>query len=199
MNAKEGEAAVKLARRAIDSWVARGVRIKPEGLPPVFDEERGVFVTINTHPGHELRGCIGFVEAAFPLGEGIVEAAIFATRDPRFPELKKEELDRVVVEVSVLTKPKLLEGERKKLPERIVIGRDGLIVRRGFSNGLLLPQVAVEHGMDAESFLAHTCLKAGLEPGAWRDKDTQVYCFSAEVFAEREPRGEVYKKDNVKC
>ena len=198
MDIQTGETAVKTARKAIDLWVREGKRLHPEGLPEFFEQELGVFVTIHTYPERKLRGCIGFVEPNFPLSRGLVEAGIYATQDPRFPRLRKEELDRVVVEVSVLTKPEPIEVRNpEELPERIRIGRDGLIARMGFYNGLLLPQVATEHGMNEEDFLSHVCMKAGLPPDEWRKGRVKIYRFQAEVFSEERPYGRVYKIENT--
>ncbi len=194
MDRKIGEVAVRAAREAIEAWVRERKRVRPK-LPEFFNQKLGVFVTIKTYPEKKLRGCIGFVESDFPLSEGLVEAAIFATRDPRFPELRKEELDSIVIEVSILTKPEPINTENpEELPERISIGRDGLIARKSLCSGLLLPQVAVEHKMDAETFLSHTCLKAGLSPDEWKDGSVKIYRFSAKVFAEETPRGKIIEE-----
>jgi uncharacterized protein (TIGR00296 family) len=115
-----------------------------------------------------------------------------AFRDPRFPPLEIDELDKVMVEVSVLTLPQLIEvSDPKEYPAHIVIGRDGLLVEADWQRGLLLPQVAVEHGFDAVTFLEQTCLKAGLPKDAWRKGKVNVYAFQAQIFAEAEPNGEV--------
>ena len=102
-----------------------------------------------------------------------------AFRDPRFPPVRREELGDLRVEVSVMG-----PIERVTDIDDIVVGRDGLIVTRGRYAGLLLPQVATEYGWDRQAFLDHTCLKAGLERGAWRDLKTVIEKFSAEVFGE---------------
>jgi len=196
MEEEIGRIAVETARKVIDSWVRDRIKYTPKNLPEFFDKELGVFVSIHTYPEYELRGCIGFVEPNFPLSHGLVEAAIFATRDPRFPELKEDELNKIVVEVSILTEPREIKADRPEdIPKMIKIGRDGLIVRKGFYNGLLLPQVAVEHGMDEEMFLCNTCIKAGLQPYEWKDKNTRVYVFSAEVFCEEKPYGRIVRKE----
>ena len=76
-------------------------------------------------------------------------------------------------------------------PKKIKIGRHGLIARKDFYSGLLLPQVATEHGMDEEEFLSHTCMKAGLPPDAWRDGKTEIFCFESDVFGEETPGGRI--------
>ncbi|RLJ08490.1 MAG: TIGR00296 family protein [Candidatus Aenigmatarchaeota archaeon] len=195
MSLKEGKALVRAAREVIEKWVRKRERFLPEKYPETWNEKRGVFVTIHSYPDNNLRGCIGYPEPVMPLIKALVESAIQATQDPRFPELKENELDNIVVEVSVLTKPELIKVENpKEYPERIETGKDGLIVRKGFYSGLLLPQVATEHGMNEEEFLSHTCMKAGLTPDAWLDPETKVYKFQAEIFKEAEPKGEVVRK-----
>ena len=190
----EGELAVRMARGAIDAHVHRR-SLPPIPLPASFESECGAFVTINTHPGKDLRGCIGYPNPFFPLAKALVKAAEGATEDPRFPPLSAEELDRVVVEVSVLTPPELLAPRKpKQLPSMVRVGTDGLIAAQGPARGLLLPQLPVEWGWDAEEFLSQTCMKAGLLPDAWLDPETRMYRFQAEVFTELEPRGPVVRR-----
>ncbi len=159
-------------------------------------ERAGAFVTLKTHPDGRLRGCIGYPEPVLPLSRAVVRAAISAaTQDPRFYPLTPAELPRVTVEVSVLTPPEpLMAEDRERLPEMIVVGRDGLIVRAGPWSGLLLPQVPVEWGWDSREFLDQTCLKAGLSPGCWRRPDVEVLRFTAIVFAEESPLGRVVRE-----
>jgi len=194
---EEGRLAVALARGAIECYLREGRRIEPSGLPEVFERERGVFVSLRTvgEGGRELRGCIGFPYPIHPLKEAIVEAAISAaTSDPRFPPVSASEMERLVVELTVLTEPTPMRCSRRELPEHIEIGKHGLMVRYGPYQGLLLPQVAPEHGMDEVEFLCHTCLKAGLSPDMWLDERTEVYTFEGQIFEEVEPGGEVVEK-----
>jgi AmmeMemoRadiSam system protein A len=102
-----------------------------------------------------------------------------ALEDPRFEPLSSDELAECVIEVSVLTAPEPLES-----PDRIEIGRDGLILEMRGRRGLLLPQVATEWGFDRERFLSEVSRKAGLDPGAWSHPDARVWTFQAEVFSE---------------
>ena len=143
-------------------------------------EQRGAFVTLKIDGA--LRGCIGHVIGVAPLWEAVQENAIAAGfRDPRFEPLRREELSQVTIEISALT------PLRPASPDEIVVGRDGILIERGASRGLLLPQVATEYGWNREQFLDHTCHKAGLEAGCWRRADTVVSIFSAEVFGETDP------------
>ena len=193
---REGTLAVRIARDAIESHVlGRGKR--PFDVPKSFEEKSGAFVTINNHPAGDLRGCIGYPQPFFPLVKSIEKAAeSAATEDPRFPPMRQEELDRVTVEVSILTPPKLIEAKKpKELPNHVTIGTDGLSITQGVYRGILLPQVAVEEGFDAADFLSHACMKAGLLADAWLEPETRVYTFQAEVFAEVDPRGPVVRRN----
>ncbi|MGB8215937.1 MAG: TIGR00296 family protein [Candidatus Methanoperedens sp.] len=196
---QEGELAVRLARKAIEECLKNGKKINADNLPKVFKEKRGVFVTLNKKKGSkELRGCIGRPYPILPLGEAIIVSAINAARDdPRFHPVKPEEINDLVIEVTVLTIPKRIKAKPKELPEKIVIGKDGLIVAASMSSGLLLPQVAVEHGFDSTEFLCQTCMKAGLMPDAWLN-GAEVYSFEGQIFEEIEPGGEIKEKD-IKC
>ncbi len=189
----EGLTALELARKAIEEYLGSGEVLKPEslwsipGVPPVFQNNRGVFVTLNNRSGsrRELRGCIGRPYPVMPLGEAIVISAInAATEDPRFKPVTLNELKNLEIEVTVLTTPHLVEARPEELPGKIEVGRHGLIVQKGPYSGLLLPQVAVENDFDAEEFLGQTCMKAGLFPDAWFESDTEVLAFEGQIFHE---------------
>ncbi len=182
-------AAVKTARQALELWVRKGKKLEPKKYPKPLGEKRGVFVTLHTWPERQLRGCIGFPEPVMPLIKAIIDSACAAAEDPRFPPVQANELDRIVVEVSILTKPELIKAENPEdYPKQIKIGTDGLIVRKGMFSGLLLPQVAVEWNFSEEEFLSHTCQKAGLPDTEWLEPDTKIYKFRSEIFSEKEPR-----------
>ncbi|KAF5413443.1 MAG: hypothetical protein C5S43_00190 [Candidatus Methanocomedens sp.] len=184
---EEGNIALDMARRAIHAYLASGQTITADDLPFVFYENRGVFVTLNNRydTGKELRGCIGRPYPVMPLGDAIILSAInAATEDPRFNPVTPGELENIEIEVTVLTMPEHLEGKKSELPGKIEVGRHGLIVQRGVYSGLLLPQVAVEHGFDVEDFLGQTCMKAGLFPDAWLEADTEVFAFEGQIFHE---------------
>lgn len=190
MDEAEGRSAVGLARSAVDAETGSG-NVDTSMIPASFDEKRGVFVTLKTYPDNDLRGCIGFPEPVYPLGEAIIQAAQYACHDPRFNDLEKKETDSVTVEVSVLTIPQLITAEAESRPQAVEIGKDGLIVERGRYRGLLLPQVAVEWKWDSREFLAHACAKAGLGSSMWKSSETRVFKFQAEIFSEVSPRGEI--------
>ncbi len=191
---EDGENATKMARRAIEEYIDIKLIVK-NSYGGKFVEKRGVFTTLTNSSG-KLRGCIGFPEPVFPLGEAVIKSAISAaSSDPRFPPVTKEEMDDMTVEVSMLSKPVALAVKnRKDLPSMIAVGRDGLIAERDSFSGLLLPQVAVEEKMDQKAFLKAVCWKAGMEPDCWKDDDTSISTFNAEVFYEVEPRGPVFRK-----
>ena len=140
----------------------------------------GAFVTLRRGP--DLRGCIGHILADQPLVEVVARmAASAALDDPRFAPVELEELPELRIEISVLSEPELLLDPD---PARIRPGQDGVLVRRAWRQGLLLPQVATEMGWTAEQLLAGVCHKAGLEPEEWREPDTELYVFQVEAFGE---------------
>jgi uncharacterized protein (TIGR00296 family) len=183
LTSDEGSLAVRSARAAIEHVVAKKPRAALK-LTQVFSEKRGVFVTL-TKKGM-LRGCIGLPYPVMPLGEAIVHAAgAAALEDPRFPPVEKNELDTISLEVTILTVPVPIEGDPKKRPEKVVIGKHGLIVRGMGTSGLLLPQVATEYGWDPVTFLDHTCMKAGLPARSWMDSSIEVLTFEGQIFSEK--------------
>lgn len=183
LNEDDGKYLLSIAKDAVETYLKENRIIDtPSDSPNHLKEELGVFVTLNKY--NDLRGCIGYPEPTYPLIDAVISSAISAaTRDPRFPEVDERELDSLDYEITVLSKPELIEVEKPiDYLDNIVIGEDGLIVERGFYRGLLLPQVAPEHNMDKEEFLSHTCLKAGLRQDAWLDEDIKVYKFQGQIF-----------------
>jgi hypothetical protein len=197
---KEGELLVKLARKAVGEQLKKGkVMGIPGDVPQKLMERCGVFVTLNSlrHGKRELRGCIGFPYPTAPLARAVIESAInSATQDPRFPPVPFEELGQIVFEISVLTPPQPIKVEKPQdYPAKIKVGKDGLIVEKGYYKGLLLPQVPVEWGWNEEEFLCQCCLKAGFPPDCWLTKGTKIYKFQAIIFEEVSPKGEVQLKE----
>ncbi|RLJ02979.1 MAG: TIGR00296 family protein [Candidatus Aenigmatarchaeota archaeon] len=155
----------------------------PEEYPEELNEKRGVFVTLKKNG--MLRGCMGIPYPVYPLIRALTESAKSATEDPRFPILGPDELEDVEIEVTVLTKPELIEVKNpEEYPEKIEIGKDGLIIEAGYYSGLLLPQVPVEQGWGPEEFLSHLCLKAGLDRDFWRKRRCRIYKFQGEIISE---------------
>ena len=171
------EALLAIARGAIESHVLG--RPRPAVPEPLLSAS-GVFVTI--HVDGELRGCLGTLDPREPVARAVSRLAAEVTcMDTRFPPISEPEVARLDVELSVLS-PRHHVSD----PSAIEVGRDGLVVEQGHRRGLLLPQVAVEHGWDTRTFLAHACVKAGLPPDAWT-AGASVYRFEADVFGETSP------------
>jgi uncharacterized protein len=198
LSLEDGRTAVAWARASIAAALGAAPGGRPAPLPetpsaPVFREPRGVFVTLKRHPSGDLRGCIGYPLPYLPLEGAIARSAVAAaTDDPRFERVAPRELDRLTVEVSVLTVPVPLKARTpSEMVAEVEVGRDGLIVDGRGTSGLLLPQVAPEQGWTAEELLDGTCEKAGLPRSAWRDPSVRVRRFEAEIFAERSPDGPV--------
>lgn len=178
---EQGRKLIELARHAIETSFEKS-HLSLEEYKMKFSEKQGVFVTL--HKNSELRGCIGFPEPEMELYKAVVRASRAAAfEDPRFPPLTKEEFKDIKIEISILTKPELVRvANPEEYFNKIVVGRDGLIIKAGVYSGLLLPQVPVEYDWDVERFLQHLCIKAGLTLDAW--KTNPVYKFRAQIFAE---------------
>ncbi|MCX7917871.1 MAG: AmmeMemoRadiSam system protein B [bacterium] len=174
---------LKIARETLEFYLSGKKLPELKIEDPVLMEKRGVFVTLRKKGN--LRGCIGYIEPVESLYLAVRTMAInSATKDPRFEPVKYEELKDIEIEISVLTVPK-----KVKSADEIVLGRDGVIVKRGFNQGVFLPQVAEETGWTKEEFLSYLCShKAGLPPDSWKDPKTELYIFQAEVFSEEEFR-----------
>ena len=178
LTAEERSALLKAARGAIEVRLKAERSARQPAPSGELGKPHGAFVTL-TRQGR-LRGCIGFVIAERPLLDTVREAAQAAAfQDPRFPPLQARELPEIHLEISVLSEPRPVTDLGQ-----IQVGRHGLIVRRAARSGLLLPQVATEYGWDRDTFLSHTCAKAGLPEDCWRDPGTQIELFDAEVFGE---------------
>jgi hypothetical protein len=176
----EQKSLLRIARTTLESHIRTGKSPEAKPLTPRLAEKRGAFVTLQERG--ELRGCIGYVEAVRPLYQAVREMAVAAsTEDPRFPPVEAAELDKIDIEITVLSPLRPLPS-----PDSVIVGKHGLVIRKGFRSGLLLPQVPVEQGWNREQFLANTCLKAGLPPSAYKEKDAQLFCFTGQVFGEKE-------------
>lgn len=196
----EGRHLVALARRAAEEYAESGVKIRPESEDGIFGKARGVFVTWETYPARDLRGCIGYPLPIKPLAQAVIDNAINASSgDPRFEQVAKGEFETLVVEVSVLSVPETI---RVKNPDdyakQIKVGRDGLIITYGYASGLLLPQVPVEWNWDEREFLSQICHKAGLPSDAWRSPSAKLEKFRAQVFSEESPGGKINGKKLVR-
>ena len=194
---QDGEYLIKLARKSMETYIETGKEIKPPiDAPEKLTQKCGVFTSLHTLEG-KLRGCIGYPEPAFSLVKATVGAAVnAATRDPRFPPVTSNELENLLIELTILTPPKKIEvKDPQEYPSEIKVGKDGLIVKKDFYSGLLLPQVAVDWDWNEEQFLSQCCVKAGLSPDEWIcDKNVEISRFQAEVFEETKTKGQVIKR-----
>ncbi|MFW9975512.1 MAG: TIGR00296 family protein [Candidatus Thorarchaeota archaeon] len=194
----DGVFLVKLARQTVDEVVQTRKKPKiPEYTPKHLHAKSGVFVTLNSILGNRasLRGCIGRPYPSQALVEATIDSAEdSAINDPRFPPVTPKELDKIIVDLSVLTPPKKIEYSKPEdLLNLVKVGRDGLIAIRGMFRGLLLPQVPVDWKWNTREFLEHTCNKAGLPANMWKDPETEFMSFQAEIFGEEKPRGKIVR------
>jgi AmmeMemoRadiSam system protein A len=170
---------LRVARRAIECELGLSSPAEDTASVAELQDHRGAFVTLRRRPQGALRGCVGITQPLYSLPTAVARASVSAAfRDPRFPAVVLSELPHLSVHVSVLSPLHPLA------PEDVRVGVHGLLVRRGELSGLLLPQVAASEGWDRETFLAHTCLKAGLPGEAWREPECEVQAFTAVVFGE---------------
>ncbi len=191
MDIKNVEELIALGREAVWKTFKGEEILVPEFLKEKYKEKRGIFTTLRRYPDRELRGCIGIPLPVYPLWYGTIYTSLSsAFKDPRFKPLKKEEFDKTLWEITLLSVPEEIKN-KEELLQKIEIGKHGLIVEAMGRSGLLLPQVAVEHNLTPEEFLELTCLKAGLPKDCWKKEKTKVYTFTGEIFAEKEPFGEI--------
>ncbi len=185
---------IKLARQSIKEEFESGKEKEnreKQGLEKKeFRQARGVFVTLLTFPEKKLRGCIGFPYPSLPINEAVSQAAkSSAFSDPRFPAMKKEEINKIIIEFSILTIPQEIKDVKN-----IEIGKHGLMCQYLGYSGLLLPQVAIEHNMNKLKFIEAVCQKAGLPRDTWQDDKCKFHCFQTQIFTEIEPNGGVMEK-----
>ncbi len=181
LNKEQKHKLIRLARQSIEHYLKTGQKLPVTETDAELLKNQGAFVTLHRHS--QLRGCIGNLIGNQPLYLTIRDMAIeAAVDDPRFPPLNLSELKDVQIEISVLS-----SLDRVDNPDKIQLGIHGVLIKRGSRSGVFLPQVATETGWSKEEFLSYLCAqKAGLSPSAWKDKDTQIYIFTAEVFSEKE-------------
>ncbi len=172
---------LKIARQTLESYLSKREIPEFKDLSDRLRKIQGAFVTLKKHG--QLRGCIGSIIGRLPLYLTVRDMAIeAATADPRFPPVRYEELKDINIEISVLSPLKKVSSS-----DEIVLGKHGVILKRGFHQGVFLPQVAEETGWSKEEFLSYLCAhKAGLPFDCWKDKDTELYVFTACVFSEEE-------------
>jgi AmmeMemoRadiSam system protein A len=181
LNKEQKKKLLRIARNSIETYLKTGKRLEIEEADPVLLKEMGAFVTLHKHG--QLRGCIGNLVGRESLYLTVRDMAVeAAVGDPRFPAVELSELKDIELEISVLS-----PMERISSADKIQLGVHGVLVKKGFNSGVFLPQVATETGWSKEEFMSNLCVhKAGLSPDAWKDKSTEVYIFTAEVFSETE-------------
>lgn len=181
LNKNQKKRLLEIARSSIETYLKTGEKLELAETDAVLLKKMGAFVTL--HEYGELRGCIGNLLGDKPLYLMVRDMAVnSAVDDPRFPPLDLSELKNIEIEISVLS-----PLERIDSADKIELGIHGVLVRKGFNSGVFLPQVAQETGWSKEEFLSNLCAhKAGLSPVAWKDKSTEIYIFTAEVFSEKE-------------
>jgi hypothetical protein len=182
LSEEEQQVCLRLARQSLEQYLKtrQVLKVDDSKFSANLQAKHGCFVTLKKQG--DLRGCIGRIVGDMPLCDTVVEYAVHAAvDDPRFPAVSLKELADLDIEISVMT-----PLERVTDLKDIQVGRDGLLIKMGFNQGLLLPQVATEYGWDRDTFLAHTCLKAGLPPDAYKSPRAEILRFSAQVFGEKE-------------
>ena len=172
---------LQVARKSLEHFLNNGQRTKFTTETPELQTKRAVFVTLRKRDSGDLRGCIGQTEARFPLIEAVAKTVISAAvDDSRFPQVKLNELANLLIEINVLTPMFVIT------PDNVVVGKHGLLLSKGSSRGLFLPEVAVSRGWDHLTFLDELCRKADLPRGSWRDADAELQAFESESWEEIE-------------
>jgi uncharacterized protein len=195
---QEGTELVRLARTSVEAYIKNK---KIFSLEKNSNKKAGVFVTLyhinKTNNEKNLRGCIGSVFPTQNIYHSVIAAAInAATEDPRFIAINEKELDDVIFEVSVLTKPSLIRLDNTDASlSKIVIGRDGLMIQSRYGSGLFLPQVPVEQKWNARDYLSNLCYKTGAPSDAWLLPDSKLYTFCSLIFREKLPNREIYAEN----
>jgi len=172
---------LSVARNAVTAALTNSKLQKPKTNDPALTAHCGCFVTLKNK--NELRGCIGQFVSDKPLIELVSDMAVAAaTGDARFfaDRIVPEEVKELDIEISVLSPLKKTTD-----PLSLRLGVDGVYIKKGYASGCFLPQVATETGWNKEEFLSYCCAhKAGLKPDAWKDKNTEVFLFTAEIIEE---------------
>lgn len=187
LSTKQGEQLIRIARFQITKILTGKTQtIDSQSEQNQFLKEKGcLFVTLSKN--NELRGCIGFIEPIYSIIDATKKACISAAfNDPRFPPLTKSELDQIKIEISYLSPfEKIIAKTKEELLSSITLGIDGILLKKGLSSALFLPQVATEWGFSKEEFLSNLCKKAGLPKLEWQNtKEIEFYKFQVQIFKE---------------
>lgn len=180
LNAEEKKKLLEIARKTILDKLKKNEIEKESASSEGLGRPCGAFVSL--HKLGQLRGCIGAFTSPRPLVNTVQEMAVSSSQqDPRFPPVQEDEMQDIDIEISVLSPLKEITDVNE-----IEVGRHGIYITKGFNSGVLLPQVATEYGWDRETFLDHTCMKAGLPPGTWKEEGVKIEVFDAQVFGEKD-------------
>jgi len=181
MDEKDKKTLLSIARESIKSAITDTLseQSQIEIISPDLNEKSGAFVTLRTHG--KLRGCIGRMVSDIPLYKLVSEMAVSAAKeDPRFSQIKPSDLEELEIDISVLSPLQKIDD-----PLDFELGRHGIYIKKGSSNGCFLPQVATETGWTKDEFLSKCCsMKAGLSPDAWKKRGIDVYIFTSEIIAD---------------
>jgi AmmeMemoRadiSam system protein A len=180
---KEEKTLLLLARTTLENHIKYKKVTFPEKegfkITQNLKNKLGVFVTLTTRKGDHLRGCIGYIKGIKPLYEGVMDTTISAAiSDHRFLKVVEKELSGLKLSISILSPLKRLDD-----PNKIIVGLHGLLIKKDFHQGVLLPQVAVDWDWDKWQFLKNLCYKAGLEENAWKE-NAELFCFTAQIIKE---------------
>lgn len=177
MNKPEQQKLLQIAKSAVETYIETGKIIEIEEDNPNLNQHQGVFVTLEKD--NNLRGCIGIFESNEPLYQNVIEMAIAAaTQDPRFSPISKDELNKLEYEISVLSPLRKINSWKE-----IEIGKHGVEIKQGSRSGVFLPQVATENNWDLDTFMSVLCSqKAGLPSDCWKNPETEIYVFTAQII-----------------
>ncbi len=191
----QGSKIVKAARHAIELYltVPNFDRKVVENTIKEFNHKLGVFVTIMHYPTNTLRGEMGFIEPKESLSKAVIDSAIAAAaEDKRFVPVSHMEFEHMVINVALIDKPVAIpESTEIGIKNIIKLGRDGLILKYGYHESLLFPNVPIENKWSKEKYLDNLCIKAGLKEHVWKTGQAKIYTFTAQIFQEKEPRGDI--------
>jgi uncharacterized protein, PH0010 family len=172
---------LNVARQSLNNFLKNGDQIQFPTDTLELKEKRAVFVTLRKSSNRNLLGCTGQSKPQYPLIEAVAKTVISsAVNDSRFPSLKINELQDVLIEINVLSNLALSK------PENVEIGKHGLVIKKGKQRALFLPQVAISNGWDLRIFFEELCLKADLPKGYWLDSKAKIYVFESEFWGEHE-------------
>ena len=178
---------LRLVREVIETWVKTKRPIVIGEYPEELNEEKGVFISIYKTTGgfKHLRSTVGHAFPSTSLIKALVDYSILSCKDGSFTHIRPEDLDGIQIEVSVASEPELMDVRSPRdYLNKIRVGKDGLVLRKGIMTGDILPEVSKEKNWNVEDYLKHLCLKTGLAPNAWTNLSAKIYKFETETFGE---------------